>query len=237
MYDLVICISDMHQPYAHPDTYQFLKAVKAKYWPEAKKPIVVCGGDEIDHHSISFHDKNPKLPNASKELELACNKLKYIYDLFPKAYVLDSNHGSLVMRKALAHGLPSEVFKSNAEILGAPKEWRWVTDLTLTLSNGSKCYFHHGKSSDVLKLSQAMSMSAVQFHYHEKYKIEYWANPLGLYFAMQAACLVDDKSLAMAYNKLNLKRPIIGIGIIVNGLPRLIPMVLNKKGRWNREVE
>jgi hypothetical protein len=27
-------------------------------------------------------------------------------------------------------------------------------------------------------------------------------------------------------------RPIIGCAVIINGLPKLIPMVLNKSGRW-----
>jgi len=38
--------------------------------------------------------------------------LEPIYKLFPKATILESNHGSLVLRKALAHGLPAKVFKS-----------------------------------------------------------------------------------------------------------------------------
>lgn len=235
-HDLVLCVSDMHHPFAHPDTYAFLKAVKEKYWSHAKRPCVVIGGDEVDFHGISFHEKDPALPNVSEELKLARQKLKFIYDLFPKAYVLESNHGSLVFRKQKFHGMPIEVFKSYNEFLEAPKDWKWVKDLVLEVSNNQKVYFHHGKASDVLKLSQAMSMSAVQFHYHEKFKIEYWANPLGLHFSLQCGCLVDDDARAMSYNKLNLKRPIIGIGAIINGIPKLIPMQLNEDGRWIKKL-
>jgi hypothetical protein len=49
---------------------------------------------------------------------------------------------------------------------------------------------------------------------------------------MQVGCLVNDKSLAMSYNNANLKRPVLGVGLIVNSLPLLEPMVLNKEGRW-----
>jgi tRNA-splicing ligase RtcB len=49
-------------------------------------------------------------------------------------------------------------------------------------------------------------------------------------------CLVDDTSMAMAYNKLQLQRPIIGTGIIINGQPKLLPMVLRRGGRWDRRV-
>jgi len=44
--------------------------------------------------------------------------------------------------------------------------------------------------------------------------------------------LIDKKSLAFAYDKLNLQRPVIGVGMIINSLPVLIPMILNNKGRW-----
>ncbi len=49
---------------------------------------------------------------------------------------------------------------------------------------------------------------------------------------MTVGCLVDSHSLAMAYNKNNLKRPVIGCGVIIDSIPQLIPMVLNKAGRW-----
>jgi hypothetical protein len=49
---------------------------------------------------------------------------------------------------------------------------------------------------------------------------------------MRVGCMIDDESLAFEYNKTTLQRPVIGCGIIINGQPSLIPMVLNKKGRW-----
>lgn len=197
---------------------------------------MVIGGDEVDYHAISFHESNPDLFSPGDELEKAILHLKSFYKLFPKATILESNHGALVYRKQVFHGLPRSVFKSYREILEAPKTWKWVPDLTLKMSDGMSVYFHHGKSSDVTKLSQSMGMSAVQFHYHEKFKIEMWANSLGLYFGLQSGCLIDDSSMAFAYNNVNLKRPIIGTSIILNGQPKLIPMILNDKGRWIKEL-
>ena len=77
-----------------------------------------------------------------------------------------------------------------------------------------------------------MGMSVVAGHMHERFEIRYWANSQGLYFGMHVGCLIDDDSLAFSYNKLNLKRPMIGCAIIIDGLPKLLPMVLNKHGRW-----
>ena len=232
MYDLIIVISDPHFPYNHPDIIDFLTAISKKYGGKAKRVAIVFLGDEIDWHSISFHEKNPELFNPSDELKTAINRMQPLFKLFPEAWVIESNHGSLVYRKQKFHGLPREVFRSYRDILEAPRGWKWVPDLILKTSNGSQVYFHHGKTSDSVKLSQAMAMNAVQGHFHEKFKVEYWANPNGLFWGMNCGCLIEDSSLAYSYNKTNLKRPLIGTGIIVQGHPRLIPMVLNKKGRW-----
>ena len=80
--------------------------------------------------------------------------------------------------------------------------------------------------------SQTMGMSAVQGHYHTKFLISYWANPDNLFFAMNVGCLINQKSLAFAYAKNFRTRFIIGSGIIIDGIPRLLPLVLNNKGDW-----
>ncbi len=224
----ILFISDLHAPYYHKDTVRFLKAVKDKYKPTR----VILSGDEVDYHNISFHDSDPDLDSAGTELKKAIDTLKPVYKMFPTAEVLESNHGSLVMRKAAANGLSRSFFKSPREILEAPKGWTWHFDITLTLPTGFKCYFHHSKGANVLKNSQAMGMSFCQGHHHEKFEIQYWGNPQGLYFGITTGCLVDTESLALAYAKNNLKRQVIGVSVILEGIPQLIPMVLNKRGRW-----
>jgi len=222
----------MHLPYHHKDMVAFLGAIKKKYSPDR----VVCIGDEVDYHAISFHASDPELFSPSDELAHAIYHMKKIYKLFPQCDVIDSNHGSLVYRKAKAMGLPRNVFKSYNDILCAPKLWRWHNDLVLTLSDGNKVYFHHGKTSAPAKLSKNMSMNCVQGHYHSRFEVMYWANPSGLFWDMRVGCLIDDKSMAFHYNKTTMDRPIIGCGIIVDGHPQLIPMVLDKKGKWIGEL-
>lgn len=224
----ILVISDLHAPYTHIDTVAFLRAIKKKYKPTR----VILTGDEADFAGISFHDHDPDLDTPGKELEKAIKTLKPIYDMFPKAEVLESNHGSLVLRKALANGLSRKFFKSPGEILQAPKGWTWHFDINTQLPNGTYCYFHHSKGANVKKNSQAMGSSFVQGHHHESFEIQYWGNPNALLFGMTVGCLVDPNALAMAYNKNNLKRPVIGLGLIVDSIPVLVPMVLNKKGRW-----
>ena len=104
--------------------------------------------------------------------------------------------------------------------------------MVIDLPDGSQCYVHHGKTSDIVKLSQTMSMHAVSGHFHEKLKVDFWANPQGLYWGMSCGCLIDDNALAFNYNNVNLKRPLIGTGLVINSIPVLEPMILSKDGRW-----
>lgn len=224
----ILVISDLHAPYMHQDAVEFLKALKDKYKPTR----VILTGDEADYHAISFHDSDPDLKSPGDELEKAIECLKPLYKLFPEADVLESNHGSLVIRKALATGLSRKFFRSPGEILEAPKTWNWHFDINLKLPNGTDCYFHHSKGANVKKNSQAMGSSFVQGHHHESFEIQYWGNPNALLFGMTVGCLVDSKSLAMAYNKNNLRRPVIGCGLIIDSIPQLVPLVMDKKGRW-----
>lgn len=213
----VLIISDMHIPYQHKDTLDFLSDLKAKYKPTR----IICMGDELDHHALSFHDSDPDLRSAGDELEMARKTIASLHKLFPKMALLDSNHGSLVYRKAKHHGIPRSCIRSYQEVLGVDEGWQWVNDLIITLPEGDKVYFCHGKSQRGVQLSQNMGMSVVQGHFHSEFNIHYWSNPLQHFFSMQVGCLVDDASLAMAYNKLTLKRPILGVGLIVDGKPVL----------------
>jgi hypothetical protein len=224
----ILFISDMHIPYHHQDTIAFLKHLKAKYNPTR----VICLGDEIDGHALSFHDSDPDLPSAGDEIRRSLPVVQEVYKLFPEMDIIESNHGSLVWRKGKANGIPKHYIKSYNEVLGVGTGWKWSYDLTITLPNGQMCYVHHGKSSDVVKLGQQMGMSAVQGHYHNTFKVDYWGNPTGLYFGMQCGCLVDDDSLAFSYNNVNIQRPVIGTGLIINSQPVLEAMILNSSGRW-----
>jgi hypothetical protein len=228
----ILVISDLHCPYNHPDTVSFLKAVKDKYKPTR----VILSGDEVDLHALSFHDHDPDLDSPGEELKKAIKALEPIYKLFPVAEVLESNHGSLLVRKALHTGIPQAMIKTSKDILKAPKGWSWHFDIYITLPNGTKAYFHHSKGANVKKNSQAMGLSFIQGHHHESFEIQYWGNPDSLLFGMTVGCLVDPHSLALAYNKNNLKRPVIGLGVIVDSTPQLVPMVLDKKGRWNKKI-
>ena len=231
-YRRILCISDQHAPYHHPDMFRFLAAIKRKYKPT----FVVNGGDEVDAHALSFHDSDSDLPSAGDELKKASVVLNKLAILFPEMTLLDSNHGSLSLRKMKHHGIPIKYLATPHQIYGVPKTWQWVNDLTITLPNGQPVYMCHGMTKNGIKLAAQRGTCVVQFHYHTDFRIDYIGNPEALLWSMQSGCLIDRKSLAFAYDKLNLNRPIIGTSLIIDSKPILIPMVLDKRGRWTGKL-
>lgn len=224
----ILNISDQHMPYHHKDMFAFLKEVKRVYKPT----LVINGGDEVDGHALSFHEHNPNLPSASTELDMAIKSIKTMEKMFPEMIILDSNHGSLAVRRAVNAGLPNRYLATPNTVYGVSKKWQWVNDLTITLPNGKDCYYAHGIVKDGKKLAQQRGVNVVQFHFHTEFRIDYCGNPNDLLFSINSGCLIDRKSLAFAYDKLNLNRPIIGVSLIIDSKPILVPMVLDRDGNW-----
>lgn len=213
----ILVISDLHAPYNDPDALGFLQMLKDRY----DFTRVISVGDEQDVSQASFHDGDADMMSAGHELIAAQKVLQELEGMFPRMDIMSSNHGDLYYRRAKHHGIPLHVIKSYNDVLGVGKGWQWHSDLIVNLPTGEDVYFCHGKSQNGLKLSQNMSMSCVQGHYHNSFNIQYWSSPRALYWSMQVGCLVDDKSLAMAYNKLTVGRPILGCGVIIDGVPSL----------------
>lgn len=230
-YKSVLVISDMHLPYGHSCLIPFITALKKKYKPDK----ILCSGDEIDGQSFSMHNHSPDLMSPSNEFEAAIKQLKRIYKIFPKVDIMQSNHGDLIYRRGEAFGIPRSVFKSYRNMLEAPSGWRWHFELVID-TPGGKVYFHHARSASALKSSQQLGMNCVFGHHHSKFEIQHWTNGQDRKWGMIVGCLIDYKSLAFAYGKNNLKQPIIGCGIILNGEPKLLPMELKKGGKWTKRV-
>ena len=107
MHNSVLVISDLHIPYHHKDSFRFLKAIKKEFKPDT----VINIGDLLDFHAISMHEHNPDLPSAGHELDIAREYVKELEGIFPEVTEVDSNHSSLVYRRALKFGMSREFLK------------------------------------------------------------------------------------------------------------------------------
>lgn len=223
----VLCISDQHAPYHHPDALRFLKALEKKYGFD----LVINMGDAFDFHNISFHKSDPDLLGAGDELVRARKYAACLEKLFPEMWVIGSNHGDLPLRKFIDAGLPRKLLRSYNDIYEVGPGWKFVDDLYIT-GGGMNTYFAHGISKNGLKLATQRGVNVVQGHYHSEFRIDYVSNPMSLLWSMQVGCLIDKRSLAFSYNSLDLARPILGLGMIDRGQPKLLPMLLSTDGRW-----
>lgn len=225
--ETILVFGDLHLPYHREGAIKFLEAVKKKYKPTK----VICTGDEVDNHAIGFHDLDPDNLGANEELTEAIGYLKRLYKLFPNVDLVDSNHGSMVFRKAKVSGIPLKCLRSMKDILEAPEGWKWHKDYLYKMNNGQDLFVTHGLKKDTYRLAEQYGCCVAQGHYHEDSLIRYASNPRQLIWGCSVGCLVDDDSLAMEYNKTNMKRPILSCLIIINGIPQLVPMII-KDHKW-----
>ncbi len=231
-HDRILVISDLHFPYHHPDTFPFLIKLKDKY----KCTKIVMIGDEMDWHSINVsHIINPDLPAPADELEIGRSLCKQLEKIFPEMVLLESNHGSMVLRRAMAKGMSRFFLKDYNEILDVGSGWRWE-EKHIIKTDKNTILFAHQFCKDIGKAVRETSMCCVQGHFHTVSETKMIGTDYSLNWGMSVGCLVDKKSLAMAYMKVNLAKPILSCGIITEGIPHIVPMVLNTSGSWDKNI-
>ena len=241
--DVMLVISDLHAPYQHPDALAFLQALKDKYQPTR----VLNVGDELDYHAMSFHESDPDLDSAGRELQRGREVLWELEKMFPRMDLVDSNHGSMSYRRAKAGGVPRHLVLGYRDAVFGEKDktgaivrpgnrgdgWAWHSEFWTELPNGQQLVMVHGRSISTRRnVEQVGGACFIQGHHHSTFEIVYHGTAKALSWGMSVGCLIDDESLAFAYNRNTIKRPMIGCAIVINGQPRLLPMVLAKGGRW-----
>lgn len=222
----VLVISDMHAPFQHSHTLDFLRDTYKKY----KCTKVVCIGDEVDFHALSFHTSEPESMGAKQEYEEAMKFMKKVYKLFPKVDVCISNHTSLPYRRAGEIGLPQDIFmKGYQEWMQAPKSWVWKPSWLID----DVLYMHgmgYSGKNGALNASIDNECSVVIGHLHAFAGVQWKANDQQKTFGMNSGCLLDKDSYAMRYGKWYRNKPVIGCGVVFDGRDaKFEPMQLGSK--------
>ena len=62
MFKSILVISDLHIPYQHTDSFEFLKAFKKEFKPD----FIVNIGDLLDFHAINMHTHDPDLYSVKR---------------------------------------------------------------------------------------------------------------------------------------------------------------------------
>lgn len=235
LYDAIVVMPDLHAPYHHRHALAFMQAVRDKYKPD----LVINLGDEADKHAMSFHDSDPNLKSAGDELAATVPVMKALAKIFPRMLLCDSNHGSMHYRKAKAHGMPVQYLRTYREILfdggREGKGWHWAENWRVRTALGD-VLFKHQPSGPILTDASHNQCNLMVGHHHGKFLIEYGASSARLYWGAYSGCLIDKDSLAFAYGKHTMYKPILGCTVILKGVPVLIPMLLDANGDWVGEL-
>lgn len=226
-------LSDIQAPFHHEDTLDFLKAVKKKYKPTD----IYCVGDEADFHNLGNWAKDPNGFGANQEYNELISFMEDLYKLFPICKVAISNHTSRPFRKAFDCGIPTVFLRDYQDFMQAPKGWiwreEWITRDGILMVHGDGLT----GGANLIKNAIKNNMKSIVFgHWHTKATIDYFANKGGLYFGMAVGCLIDHTKYAFAYQKKSPIKPLLTVGLTINGVPLLIPMKLNKNGRWDKSI-
>lgn len=225
-----LCISDLQVPGEHRDALPFVKHVDKVWFPDGNR-FVVNLGDEVDQHTLGKWPSNPNGLSGGDELKEARHRLSYWFEAFPKTFVCTSNHTYRAWKKAHLMGLPKEFMRSVGEVYGAPPGWKWADKWV----HDGVC-FEHGEnvSGPTAALNAAIQnqLCTVIGHQHSHAGIIYRNAEAGALWGMNTGCLIDVAQYNFDYGK-NLRiKPTLGMGVIKNGVPYFVPMILDLSSRW-----
>jgi hypothetical protein len=227
----VLAIGDLHLPFAHPDHLPFLEACYSNY----KCTRVVCLGDEIDSYAVSNYSHDPDGYSAGHEFEEALKGLHLLYKVFPKVEVCASNHTARPWKLAARSGLPERFLRDVKTVLEAPAGWSWADHVQV-----DGVIYEHGEGftgpQAAIKAAVSNGCSTVIGHIHAYAGIAYSSLGETHLSGTNVGCLIDDTKYAFAYARHFKSRPWIGVGIVDRGVPRLIPMLMDKRKRWTGKL-
>jgi len=224
----ILAIPDLHAPVTRKGFLQFCKGVYKKH----KCNKVVFIGDVVDWSAISFHANNPECPGPADEFKLALKCVQQWYKVFPKAKVCIGNHDARPKRLAESVNIPAKFVRDYAELWETP---RWDWDHHFILDDVYYCH-GHGKGGGInpaYNTAKNMGMSVVLGHFHSKGGVKFSTNPIRRWFGMDLGAGIDDSAFAFAYAKEQTARSILGVGVVLNGIPYYEVMPCGKGERYH----
>jgi metallophosphoesterase superfamily enzyme len=220
-----LLISDVHLPYEYEHALRFCKELKKDF--DVPHSNVYSVGDIADLYGFSRWPKSPDAKHTiNQELELLREKIRKWGAVFPEMKIAHSNHDMRVMRKAISADLPSQVIRSVEEIMEFPKGWE-LREQFVVMANKCEFLVTHGEEyPEALDAAMAYGVNVVQGHHHGKAGVRYRCTKLQQLWGLSVGCLVDKESFAFQYGAYSKQKPIIGCGLILNGMPHFISVKL-----------
>lgn len=204
----ILVIGDTHLPYEHKDYLSFCKRI----YKDLKCSEVVHIGDLVDNHSISYHEKDPNSRGPKDEMDETDKHLKAWFKAFPKVKLCLGNHDRLPDRKGKTAGLPERCFTSFRNMWDLPDKWE--VELSYMVNNVLYTHGQYYGKQYYLKHALESRLNTVVGHCHSEAGVGYVANERDLIFGMGVGTGIDRRTLAFAYQRGFVKKPIVSCGVV-----------------------
>lgn len=215
----VLVISDLHAPYHHPRAFRFLRMMRRKY----KTDCTVCIGDEADAHAWSRWGKSPGAKGAGDELTATRAALRELMRFDDTIQFCTSNHVARAYKQIAELGVPGEFVRPWNEVLDAPVGWTWADSVYV---DGVRYFHGDGYGGAQVQRNAAFDTrgNVVLGHVHTAAGVQYHSTGSSVIWGMSVGCLIDFRCPAYDYARKHRQTPIIGCGVVLNGVPHFEPM-------------
>lgn len=206
-------IPDLHIPGHIDDSLEFVQDT----FSDHRVTDVLCTGDIIDHHYISFHNNELDANNPIQEWNAAVKELTRWVKAFPKMKLCLGNHDERPGRAAKSMGMPEEIFmRPLNDIYGLPKLWVWKPSWDI-----NNVIYEHGIGSNGMYGAKNTAIkygsSYVQGHTHAHGAVFDVPQKRHHLCAMNVGALIDKEKYHSRYAKMIYKIEMsLGCGIVYN---------------------
>lgn len=223
--DRVLVISDLQEPFSHPLAYSHIKDTYKSY--NCNRIVLI--GDELDFKFLKYADVNDP-HTAEQQHELAISKIKQLYDWFPDADLVKSNHvHDRINYISTTNGIPKFMLKDVHNLLRAPKGWKWHDRIKIDGVNYEHGHLLKG-GKQVAKQGVLKRQSSVVFGHYPLFEIRYTRLNENQFFGMCVGAMVTSANCermgyGMTYSRIYDEEIPLGLGVVYNGKwPYLVPL-------------
>lgn len=222
----VLIIGDTHCPGMRKGYVDFLYDIACQWDIDTFVHI----GDLVDWNSISYHEKNPKLPSPQQERDEAMRQVQELCTTFPNVEWLIGNHDELPARKCVTAMIPPDMLKDYHEQWELPDTWNVHDRFSHIEIDGVICsHGDSGAGGKYAHMNQAEQnfQSTVIGHFHSNSGVGYLANAHHRVFGMAVGTGIDSKLEQFKYGKRYPRKPINSCGVVLDGEQAFVePMLL-----------
>jgi predicted phosphodiesterase len=221
-------VGDPHEPASRAGYLDFCSDT----FEEHEVDEVVCIGDLVDWHAVSFHARQPECPGPADEYHLALERVQRWATRFPKLKWTLGNHDERAARLARTVSIPEFMLKPYNEIWGVP-DWEIGFDFMI-----DGVFYTHGTGTSGVhpawnKMNKS-KMSVVMGHCHSRAGVKFGSNRLKRYFGLDVGCGVDDRTWQFAYGKNLDERSMLACAVVKDGWqPISIPMRCSRGEKYH----